>query len=176
MNTKIIITGIKNINKLQLAKEIVKINDNLTICPKFISDPEYSGIISENYKYYLPTNIVNLSYKNNSIFFIKTENFISSGVTTDDFENNDIVFCDLNEYNNISDKYFNEYNILTIWLDTKYHKNINIIDDLNEIKYFENRLENNKYMYFLDEDIINTASIINEYLITNNEELLNSHN
>lgn len=177
MKNKIIITGLSNINKLELAKELIKLDDNLSICPMFTSDQNYSGIINENYKYYLPTNIINLSYKNNSIFFIKTENFISTGVTVDDYYNNDIIFCNIDEYNNISEKYFNEDNILTIWLDTKSHKDIiNINNEINDTKYLLDRLENKKYMYFIDKNIGDISKIIIEYITTNNENILNEYN
>lgn len=173
---KIIIIGSENINKLNIAKELLKLNDNLSICPLFISDKNYSTKINENYIYYMPVDIVNLSYKNNSIFYIKTIDSISTGVTLDDYYNNNIIICNIDEFNIISEKYINNENILFIWVDSKIHNNINLTYEINEANYLMQRISNKKYMYFLDETPKFISNIINQYIKTNDNEILTNFN
>ena len=153
---------------LAVCKNIVLNNDEVSIIPTFSTDTEYYHELSENYIYYLDTVNVNLSYKNNALLYIITSNYISHGITIDDFYNNDIAFMNIEEYNNIPDVLFKKYNILTIWIDTKRHKSINKKDNI-ELKYFNERINEYKYMYFLSDDI-NIHNIINNYILANETE------
>lgn len=153
---------------LTVCKNIILNNDEVSIIPTFSTDIEYYNEISENYIYYLDTVNVNLSYKNNALLYIITSNYISHGITIDDFYNNDIAFMNIEEYNNIPDVLFKKYNILTIWIDTKRHKSINKKDNI-ELKYFNERINEYKYMYFLSDDS-NIHKTINNYILANEEE------
>ena len=150
-NTKIFIVCIDKEVSFEIAKNIIEQNDDLSIIPTFSTDTSFKNEINENYINYLDVNVVNLSYKNNALLYILTNNYISSGITLDDFYNNDIAFMNIKEYNNIPDIIFNKYNILTIWIDTKNHKFIDRIMNI-ELKYFNERLKNVDYMYFINDD------------------------
>lgn len=164
---KIIITGINKIDKLDIAKYIADNND-LSIVPSFTSDDTYKGKISDRYIYYLSPNTIDLSYKNNAFIYIQTKNYLTTGVTCDDYYNNDILCVSIEEFNNIIDAELTD--TLVIWLDTKFHNNENIKFELNETKYLVERLNKIKYLYFLDEskDLIN--NIIYKYI--NSDELI----
>lgn len=152
---------------LDICKKIILKNDEVSIIPIFSTDTEYYDEISENYIYYLDTVNVNLSYKNNALLYILTNNYISHGITLDDFYNNDIAFMNIEEYNNIPDVIFKKYDILTIWIDTKHHNSISKKYKI-ELKYFNERINEYKYMYFLSDDT-NIEDIINSYIVASEE-------
>ena len=166
---KIIITGIDSINKIELAKYIISKDDELSICPTFTSDDEYIGKISDNYIYYLNPNIIDLSYKNNSFIYISTENYISNGITIDDFYNNDIICLSTKNFNKIINDVFEKHDCLIVWVDSKFHEGINSKEELTEIKYLEEIISKQKYLYFIDEDFDIISDIILKY-ITGTEE------
>jgi hypothetical protein len=160
MEIKIIITGIQKVNKSKLALKLTELNDNLSIMPTFTTDENYEGI-DENFHYKMDLNTIYLAYKNNALLYVNTINNISKGITLDDYYNNDIGIIDINDLNMIPDKQLLEDNVLIVWIDSKFNKNI----DLYEIKYLQQRLTNYKYLYFLEnENIDDIANIILEYL------------
>lgn len=167
---KIFIVCLNKDISLKISKDILKKDDDLSIIPLFSTDPSYIDEINENYIYYLHSNIANLSYKNNSLLYILTSNYISYGITLDDFYNNDIAFMNIEEYNNIPDVIFNKHNILTIWIDSKNHQSINSKINI-ELKYFNERIKNNKYMYFMEDDTDIYDTII-EYIESDEEKRL----
>ena len=95
---------------LNIAKEVIQLDDNLSIAPEFTTSINYKNEITDTYKCYLDISTANLAYKNNSLLYIKTYDYISSGITIDDFYNNDICFMDIKEFNLISENVFNKYN------------------------------------------------------------------
>lgn len=168
MTQKIFIVCLNKPLALEIAKAIIYKDDNYTICPMFTTDKAYDNEINENYEIYLDVATVNLSYKNNSLLFIKTNKYISSGITIDDFYNNDICIMDINEYNLISENIFKKYDIITVWIDTKNHKSISN-SDLIEINYFTNFLSNINYLYFLENES-NIDITILEYINADDEK------
>ena len=124
MNLKTFIVCLYEDKALNVAKDIIKTNDELSIIPRFTTNTEYKNEVNENYVYYLDVNTVNLSYKNNALLYIKTDKYISSGITIDDFYNNDICYLTVEEFNSIPEVIFRKYDILVIWVDTKNHKTI----------------------------------------------------
>lgn len=161
MNIKYFIVCLDKEKSLNIAKQIITKDDNLSIAPMFTTDKE-KDLANENYEEYINVNSINLAYKNNSLLFIKTNKYISSGITVDDFYNNDICIMNIEEFNLIPEKIFNKYDILIIWIDTKKHASLSN-SDLIEIKYFNSFLENNTYLYFLDNEN-NIDDIILEYI------------
>lgn len=157
MNLKTFIVCLDKQKALNIAKDIVKTNDELSIIPRFTTNTDYKGEVNENYIYYLDVNTVNLSYKNNALLYIKTDKYISSGITIDDFYNNDVCYLTVEEFNSIPEVIFRKYDILVIWVDTKNHKAISN-SDLIEINYFSTFITTINYLYFLEteEDIHNT--------------------
>lgn len=175
---KIIITGIEINKNLEIAKNLININDDLSIASSFTSDEAYKGKTSENYIEFLDANTINLSYKNNAFLYIHTENYISTGITLDEFYNNDIICLTNKNFNKIINSVFNNNECLIVWIDTKKHNNINISEEIREINYLEKTLSNLNYLYFLDEDIDNIINIINRYIKSseeNRKELLEEY-
>ena len=168
MNQKVFIVCLDKSIALDISKKIVIKDDNYAIAPMFTTDKEFSNEVNENYETYLDVHTVNLSYKNNSLLFIKTAKYISSGITIDDFYNNDICIMDINEYNLIAENIFKKYDIVTIWIDTKNHKNLTD-SDLIEINYFYEFISNIDYLYFLDNES-NIEDTIISYLKGDEEE------
>lgn len=162
---------------LNIAKEVIQLDDNLSIAPEFTTSINYKNEITDTYKCYLDISTANLAYKNNSLLYIKTYDYISSGITIDDFYNNDICFMDIKEFNLISENVFNKYNILVVWIDFKYHNGITN-SDMIEINYFTQFLEKNDYLYFLNDEA-NISETILEYIKgdeLSRKELLESNN
>jgi len=175
MNTKIFITGPSNIDKLSFAKKIVERDDDLSIGMHFTNDKDYEGITDDNYIYYLSTQDINLTYKNNFVLFVNIEDYVSSGITMDTFYNNDIFTMSLCEFNNISDVIFkNEHNdIIVIWIDSNYTKNNeNIVEDTRESQVLQERLDEGliKYLYFFNEKPEDIVDIILNYIESSEEE------
>ena len=121
-------------------------NDFLTCASKFSTNKEEEN----NEVYYMSPIEVNLAIKNNALLYVVTSNYVSRGVTMDDFYNNDICLLHYNEYNIISDVLFSKYNILTIWIDSKKKLSVNDLE-MYEIDYVEQRLEHVPNEYFLND-------------------------
>ena len=167
MNLKVFIVCLNKEYSLNVAKSLVYKNDELSIAPTFTTNPN-DGEVNENYKTYLDPATVNLSYKNNSLLYIKTNQYISTGITIDDFYNNDICIMNIEEYNLIPEYLFNKHDILTVWIDSKNHGSLQN-SDLIEIRYFTEFIENVNYLYFLDSENIIDDIILN-YIKGNEEE------
>lgn len=165
---KIFIVGSDNIDKLSLANVLIEKDDDLSIGSHFTNDKEYKDTVNDNYIYYLSTQDIDLTYKNNFILFINTNNYISEGVTLDTFYNNDIFIMTPQDFNNISSTIFKEsYDILIVWVDTNYSKNNDKLSkDIIESRFLEERLseEKLKYVYFFNEDNDLISDIILEYI------------
>lgn len=163
---KIFIVCLNKQVALSIAKEIVNKNDDLSIAPMFTTDGDIVPA-NENYEVHMEANVANLSYKNNALLFIVTNQYISTGITTDDFYNNDICIMTVEEYNIIPESTFNKHDILVVWVDTKITKSINK-NDLIEIGYLTDSLENKRYLYFIDEEEF-IADTILDYLLADED-------
>ena len=166
MTDKIFITGPHTIDKLSIAKGLIEYNDNLSIGERFTNDIEYKDSENDKYIYYLSTQSIDLTYKNNFMLFVNTNNYISTGITMDSYYNSDIFVMEMEEFNNISDNIFKSEStdIIVIWIDSNYNKHENVYkNDIVESSFLEQRLfnDNIKYMYFYNED---TESIVNTIL------------
>lgn len=175
---KIIITGINLSKNLEIAKNLININDDLSIACSFTSDELYKDKTSENYIEFLDANVINLSYKNNAFLYIHTENYISTGITLDEFYNNDIICITNKNFNKIINDIFANNECIVVWIDTKEHNNINISEEIREINYLEKTLSKVNYLYFLDEDTDSIINTINRYIKSseeNRKELLEEY-
>lgn len=169
MNNKIFITGPSNIDKMAIAKLIISKDDDLSIGERFTNDKEYINNENDEYIYYLSTQDIDLTYKNNFILFVNTNNYISTGVTLDNFYNNDVFVMSLCEFNNISDLIFksDSNDIIVVWLDCDYDKKNGVSqNDIEETNFLVERLDNSniKYLYFHNEDPEKITNIILDYL------------
>lgn len=174
-NMKIFITGPSNIDKLSIAKKLVEINDDLSIGSHFTNDIKYRDVTDDEYVYYLSTQDVDLTYKNNFVLFVNTDNYISSGITMDSYYNNDVFTMSMCEFNNISNVIFNSEStdIITVWLDTVYDKNNeHFNEDVIESKFFQERLnvDNIKFLYFYNEDVDTICNTIISYMNGSEDE------
>lgn len=151
MDLKVFIVCLDKETALTIAKNMIAINDELSIVPTFTTDTLYKNKLNDKYIYYLDVNVANLSYKNNALLYIKTKDYISSGITIDDFYNNDICILTIEEFNIISDIVFKKHNVLTVWVDSKSSKALTSTDMI-EINYFNTFISNNEYLYFLDSE------------------------
>ncbi len=102
------------------------------------------------------------------MLYIKTNKYISSGITIDDFYNNDICYLTVEEFNSIPEVIFKKYNILVVWIDTKNHKAISN-SDLIEINYFNTFITTINYLYFLENEL-NIHNTILDYILGDEEK------
>lgn len=166
-NTKVIVTGITDLDINKILNKVIYIDDNINIIPKFTTNKDDESF----YNNYLDVMTVNLAFKNNALIYISTIDYISTGITTDNFTNNDICFIDIKNFNNIPDKIFKDFNILVVWLDSKHVHLKN--NEKIESKYFQDRICNLNYIYFLDDDPDIIAKTIYKYLSGDEEERKN---
>ena len=145
--TKIIITGLAEIDKNILANEIIKNDDSLTIAPIFTTDKE------DETKQYMDVKTVNLSYKNNALFYIYTNNYISIGVTIEDYNDSDIFVTNINEFNNISDRFFKTDDIIVVLADSKNLDNVILTKYKYELKYLNDKFIKVGRSFDVDEKI-----------------------
>lgn len=163
---KIIIIGPKHVNKIELAQALVSINDDLEICPTYITKLEYKDKITDEFFTYISNEDVKLGYKNNSFIYVTSYDEYSKGMLHSDLYNKDIFVLDFVDFNNMSEKMFNEFqNKLFIWLDTK-QKNTDL-EDLEESKFSFKRSKNFPLLYFVDENIEDIVRIILRYIDVN---------
>lgn len=163
---KIIIIGPKHVNKIELAQSLVSINDDLEICPTYTTQLEYKNKITDEFFTYISNEEVKLGYKNNSFIYVTSYDEYSKGMLHSDLYNKDIFVLDFVDFNNMSEKMFNEFqNKLFIWLDTK-RKNTDL-EDLEESKFSFKRSKNFPLLYFVDENIEDIVRIILRYIDVN---------
>lgn len=148
-----------------LINTLYKMCNDVNISNKFTTNKD--NVINElPYSYYYINQLeVNKALKNNSLLYIITNDYISTGITIDDFYNSDVFCMSYKEYNVISDVIFHKYNILTIWLDSPNNKYTNINHD---IVFIEHRLETVPYEYFLNDKPEDICQVIIDYLEINN--------
>lgn len=136
--------------------ELYNISSELNVSNKFTTEKNDSENRFPFSYYYINQLEINKALKNNSLLYIITNDYISTGITIDDFYNNDVFCMNYKEYNAISDMIFNKYNILTVWLDSKQSSYDTLL--LSEIPFIEKRLETVNYKYYFNdknEDIAN---------------------
>lgn len=164
---KIFLVSINKESLFDIADNLYKLNDMLSISPCFSTDIQYKDELTYN-TYYLDVETIRLSYKNNSLLCVVTDNYISTGITIDDFYNNDIFIMSIKEYNTIPNKIFNNHDIITVWIDTKNNSNISSLDMI-EVNFFIERLENLDYLYFIENENLIEETIY-KYINSNEEE------
>ncbi len=164
--TKIYIIGHSNIDTLEIGLALQSKDDSITVSPRFTTNNEE---ISE-YKYFLDKETVNISYKNNAIITITTNDNESNGILYDDYYNNDIFCMNLSEFNIMPDKLFNDttdVDVIVVWVDSSSNVPKS---DVHEVEYLEERLANINYLYFCNEKIDNIISVIIDYIYGDNDK------
>jgi len=161
---KFLIVGENSIDK----KEIVKLlmtNEGLFNVAQYFSTNEEEA--KKEFYYHLSNQELHICYKNNAILFVKTILFDSYGITLDSFYENNVIFMNTEDFNNISNKIFLSNNeLIIVWLDTKNHDHTNIKKEIRESSYLQEKIDNDglKYLYFLDKPNIEIMDVICEYL------------
>ena len=169
MITKIFIVGNKEEENINIAKDILAKNDDLSICQKFTNDKNYKDIATDDYIFYLDQKDVDLAYKNNAFLFVTTNNFISTGITFDSFYNDDIFYMNIQEFNNIPDYIFLDNDIIIAWIDRKCHGKTSE-ETLSNIPHFLDKLSKCNYLYFINESIDEISDCIIKYIYGSIEE------
>ena len=160
---KFLIVGENNINKIPLVEILSQYNNHFKISKIFTTNTEE---LNDKYHYFISNEELNICYKNNAILFIKTIVNHSYGITLDSFYENNIIFMNTEDFNNISNKIFLGNNeLIIIWLDTKNHDPLQIKKEIKESNYLLEKIEtdNIKYMYFLDKDYEDISKVIIDY-------------
>lgn len=169
---KIFIVGHKQLNKLDTANKIISLNDYLNICKTFTTE-QNSGMIGE-YLFHLDEEDIILAFRNNSLLYIDYNDECISGMTIDDFDVSDIIPIDVKHFNSIPDYLLTDKELLIIWIDSKNKEISSDKKYIIEAKYLQERIDNLNMpvMYFIDEDNIDVAEIVIEYMNSDNERRL----
>lgn len=158
---KIFIIGHTNIDTLEVGLALQSKNDDLNIAPSFSSNLTADDHIP--HRYYLDKETINISYKNNALLYVYTDDNESVGMTYDDYYNNNVFCMSIHSFNIIPDIIFNDkYDTLIVWVDSSKEKPSD--SDICDIPYIEERLVSLNYLYFCNEDIDIITNIINEYI------------
>ena len=165
---KIFIIGHTNIDTLKVGIALQSKNDDLSIAPSFISNEEHEN---SQYLYYMDKETINISYKNNALLYVYTNDNESIGMTYDDYYNNSIFCMSTHSFNIIPDVIFNGDNdTLIVWVDSN---NIRPTDsDVLDIPYVEERIVSLNYLYFCNEDVETISNVVNKY-VNGDEEIRN---
>lgn len=162
MTSKIILISPQNINKDSIVHGIIANNDTLNVCNIFTTNSNLKDKISENFEYFMHTNDIEKAYKNNSLFFVTSENEYTYGMTLTDLYSNDIVKLDFIDFNNIiSEQILKELleNSTVCFIDSSEKHDES---DLRESGYVMDKLSdyNTKYFYFINEPVESIARVI----------------
>jgi len=161
---KFLIVGENSIDKTKIVNLLMTNKDMFNVANYFSTNIEDSN---KEYFYYLSNEELHICYKNNAILLVKTKLSDSIGITLDSFYENNLIFMNTEDFNNISNKIFLSNNeLIVIWLDTKNHDPLTIKNEIKESNYLIEKLENDnlKYLYFLDKPEIEIMDVICEYL------------
>ena len=161
---KFLIVGENSIDKISLINLLLK-NENLFKVAKIFVTNESK---LDDYHYLISNEELNRCYKNNAILFVKTILNESYGVTLDSFYENNLIFMNTEDFNNISNKIFLSNNeLVLVWLDTKNHDQSRIKKEIKESQYILDKINSDQlnYLYFLDKDNIEIMDVICDYLL-----------
>lgn len=155
-----IITSDKNSKDNYRLAEYLQLECGLDLAKSFTT-----GNVEQYYEQ-LSINDVILAYKNNALLYSYSKDNIHSGITMDEFYNNDLFCMTIDGFNNIADNRL--VNVLVVWLDLPT-KEITC-EMSHNIKSFQKTLESINYMYF-NEDFDTICKIMKEYIETDSEDI-----
>lgn len=170
---KILLVGANEDAKQQIIDSLMSYDDDMQFGRKFTNHQDYKGLCDE-YIYYLDTQTINLSYKNNALIYVITNEDISVGLTSDEFINNNLFSLSMEEFNSIPEYILiNEKDILVVWVDMSNTSILNINKEMKETTYFENTVESLKLpmLYFYNENPIHISNEIHMYVCTDDEDV-----
>ena len=161
---KFLIVGENSIDKISLINLLLKNENMFKVAKIFVTDENKV----DDYHYVISNEELNRCYKNNAILYVKTILNESYGVTLDSFYENNLIFMNTEDFNNISNKIFLSNNeLVVVWLDTKNHDPLRIKREIKESQYIMDKIDSDEldYLYFLDKDDIEVMDVIVEYLL-----------
>lgn len=169
MNYNIIILGPKHVDKMAIAKHLTSINDDLNICPTFITDLEYKNKVTDDFLFYITNDEVELGYKNNAFLYVTSYETYNKGIEIQHTYNSDIFVLDFIDCNNISERAFDELtNKIFVWVDKSEKSNDQ--EDIFESEYAFERSNKYDLLYFVNEDPEDISKVILEYIDDNTTE------
>ena len=161
---KFLIIGENSIDKISLIKMLLKNKNLFKVAKIFVTNEDKI----DDFHYLISNEELNRCYKNNALLYVKTILNESYGVTLDSFYENNLIFMNTEDFNNISNKIFLSNNkLVIIWLDTKHHDPLTIKKEIKESQYIMDKIssDNLDYLYFLDKDNLEIMDIICEYML-----------
>jgi hypothetical protein len=166
---KTFIVGSDNLNKLEIAKELTSLNDDLNICKSFIAKNIDDEKLQE-YIFTLDEEDIVLAFKNNALLYIDYSQHNISGITLDDFSVSDIIPISFKHFNSIVDEPLIENEVLIIWIDIKEKRESHNVDVI-ESRFVQERIDslNLPCLYFCGESSKEIAEIVFNYLTGNDE-------
>lgn len=172
---KTIITGF--ISDYDIETLAARLADNLgmSIAPMFTTDLLYDSK-SSKHVYYMSSEEVELSYKNDAFMWVRTYDDISTGVVLHDMYDHDLFVMGCAEFNNISAPVFSSFineGGMIVFLDSKKkHTEYSAA----EAKFALERIYDAKYLYFINETIENVEQTLTEYMNGDDEIRLSIQN
>ena len=161
---KFLIVGENSIDKKEIVNMLLS-NEGMFKIAKYFSTNEEES--KQDFYYYLSNQELHICYKNHAILFVKTTLCDSVGITLEEFYENNVIFMNTEDFNNISNRVFLSNNeLIIVWLDTKNHDTNQIKKEIKESSYLQEKIDtdNLKYLYFLDKPTIEIMDVICEYL------------
>lgn len=161
---KVVLIGPSFLNKKQYL-DYISDNTDLKICKNYTSNENTES----KYLQFLSKTDIEIGNSNNAFLFCTQEK--DYHITCIDESNvalSDVLYMNIVDFNNISEIILTKYNLLVIWLDTKFHSN-DINNEIVETKYLLERLDYTDYMYFLDESPKYVTETILNYINGNDD-------
>lgn len=160
---KTIITGF--ISDYDIETLAVRLSEKLdmSIAPTFTTDLLYDGRANKHV-YFMSSEEVELSYKNDAFMWVRTYDDISTGVVLHDMYDHDLFVMGCAEFNNISAPVFNSFineDGMIVFLDSKKkHTEYSAA----EAKFALERIYDAKYLYFINDSIQSIEKTLTEYM------------
>lgn len=157
---KILIVGAEKTDKYAIARELQTVDDDMTLAPVFTTDLRMKHHITDDFIYYMPSEEVELSYKNDAFMWVCSDDNKSVGVTKTDMYNANIFVMSFANFNNISNPLLQEVlddGVICFVDSTSDNTDI----DIKESAFACERIYASPYIYFLND---NVSAIVNTLL------------
>ena len=155
MNKIFIVSSVNNLTQAKEVADYISETFEMTIASRFSNDTSIEDTT------YMPTEDIMVAYKNNALLYSQSLSPSSfTGISFDEYYNNDILIIPINGFINISESIFDE-DSLVIWLDCP--KQVADIKEVKNASYIIDIIENVKYLYFNESNSIVICSVLNKY-------------
>lgn len=165
-SNKIIIVGDSNSKITDVIGVLTSYDEDILVAYQFTTDIAYKDI-KMYWRYYMDNEDLKLSYKNNALLCVSTDDDqISTGITKIDFENSDVCFMNYKMFNNIAPRYIQ--GVTVVWIDSNANKKTS--HELLQCKEFMKAIKNYKVLYFTkEEDFQDIGSTLYRYMTTDSD-------